>query len=275
MKSIEGRINLPIQRTIMVMALSLLVLASVRAQLTDLNVSEEGRKSWEKLVKDYPTPLLRCVVLNEVSVLRAELRRGASVNVPSGTPSRQTPILLAATGSREEILSILVQNGADVDTRDEQGRSALMYSSVVGSLRQARLLLDAGASPRSTDSLGTTALMFAAVHGHLSVVQLLLARGSDVNARGPDQSTALMLASDDIPVLKALIKAGAHLDDQDNLGRTAVSFAIVNEQVAKVKFLIENGAEIDASDKSGETPRMLALKIRKLENRDAILRLLQ
>lgn len=103
-----------------------------------------------------------------------------------------------APGEREytEIVRMLLERGADINAKDEWGRTALMIGADEGYSDLVLLLLDWEADVHLRDERGYTALMFAAWKGHLDVVKALIERGADVN--GVDNKrgyTALLLAA--------------------------------------------------------------------------------
>lgn len=87
------------------------------------------------------------------------------------------------------------------------------------------LLLNLGANARTRDDRGTTALMQAAVfNGNSSVVRLLIDAGADVNARNRNRDTALTLAARwgrSSDVVRQLIDAGANVRHVNGEGKTA------------------------------------------------------
>lgn len=74
--------------------------------------------------------------------------------------------LIAAT-ERDDVATIqaLLAKGADVDTKDEYGITALMRASQHGHLKSVNLLLAKGSDVNATDKIGWTALMHATVDG--------------------------------------------------------------------------------------------------------------
>ena len=86
----------------------------------------------------------------------------------------------------------------------------------------------------------------------------LLDRGVDVNKRYGNDLTALMWAAgyteeagtnDMDEIIKLLIDRGAHLDDRDNRGRTALMIAAAVGHTAAAELLISRGADTAARDK--------------------------
>lgn len=82
-----------------------------------------------------------------------------------------------------------------------------------GDTERVRSLLDAGADINTLDRYGQTALMNAAHKGHAEVVRLLAKRGADLNHTAKWGLSALMLAviGDYPDVVRVLVDAGADL----------------------------------------------------------------
>jgi len=70
----------------------------------------------------------------------------------------------------------------------------LLQAALRGRNDQVKAFLDDGANLEAVDRNGRTALMLAAQHGHTSTVELLLGRGSKADARDHDGATAYALA---------------------------------------------------------------------------------
>jgi ankyrin repeat protein len=87
----------------------------------------------------------------------------------------------------------------------------LQSASAAGDLDQATLLLDQGASVDTRDALGRTPLLLAVAQNRLAVVRLLLARGADPNAADNAGLTPLQQAKNkDLRDVAALLEqAGA------------------------------------------------------------------
>ena len=74
----------------------------------------------------------------------------------------------------------------------------IMSASIGGNLEIVRLLYESGANVNSTNSHGMTALMWASVFGNLKVVKYLLKNGADIHIRDINGNTALDLAKNRI-----------------------------------------------------------------------------
>jgi ankyrin repeat protein len=92
---------------------------------------------------------------------------------------------------------------------------ALVEAATKGDLAAVQALLAKGANVNARDNHGKTPLMVAAFQGHVSVVKSLLAKGADINAKDSlDGSTALSWAECNhdakaLEVIEVLERAGA------------------------------------------------------------------
>ena len=93
------------------------------------------------------------------------------------------------------------------------------------------------------------------------VVTRLLARKVDINARYPNDLTLLMWAcgpdeaapeAQAIKIVQQLLDAGAHIDDRDARGRTALMIAAEQGHTAVVEALLRRGADHTLRDKAGK-----------------------
>ena len=100
-----------------------------------------------------------------------------------------TALMVAAGKDRVDTAKALLEAGADVEVRDNQGVSALMVAAWNGHTETAKVLLAWGAKVNEktkvsevSNIFGWTALMLAASGGHAESVQVLLDAGEKTNA---------------------------------------------------------------------------------------------
>jgi len=160
---------------------------------------------------------------------------------------------------------------ADVNGRDSEGSTPLMYAALYSNTECMRLLLDRGADPNAANQAGGVALIWAA--GNLDKVQLLVERGANVNAQSKLGKTALLAAAgrdDSGPVVQYLIEHGARLDVKDNLdgipviplgggANTPVIEAAKARDGHALRLLLENGAAVNDRAKNGSTALLGAI----------------
>lgn len=145
----------------------------------------------------------------------------------------------ALNGQITQVNSLLA-NGLDVNTLDEDGRTALMYASFNGVTEIVRKLIEKGAGINLADSSGRTALMMASSGPYPETVKLLLDHQADPNIVDKEEHfTALMYAAAEgqLQVVKILLayKADPSLKDID--GDNAATFAANNGHIEVVALL--------------------------------------
>lgn len=146
----------------------------------------------------------------------------------------------AALAGRMDSMETAVENGARIDAKDADGRTALMYAAYNGHTPCGRWLVDRGAAVNEREALGRTALMFASTGPFVETVQLLLESGA--NPHDADQHegwTALMFAAGEgqLEVVQVLLDHGANLSDKDFDGDEAADHAAQNGHPEVEAFL--------------------------------------
>ena len=146
--------------------------------------------------------------------------------------------------------------GADVDSRDATGATALMIAAHGGHLGAVRALIAAGADVNATDSLGWSALVKALYNseadcGFPDVVETLIERGADPEIRIGYGIRPLMLAAGygEAAVCEVLLKNGADVLARNDGGLTALMMVKEKFYVDVINLLVE--AERDAGVQEG------------------------
>jgi uncharacterized protein len=121
---------------------------------------------------------------------------------------------------------------------------ALNTAASEGNVEEVRLLLKQGAPVDARDADGRTALVSAALAGREKVVKTLLAAHSDVDAADRDGLTALIAAAreDDVAMARVLLDAGASPDLRHRAWGTALDIAETSDREDLVRILRAHGA---------------------------------
>src|SRR5205809_2227250 len=117
----------------------------------------------------------------------------------------------------------LIESGADVNSADKDGTTALMHSVIESDVRMMKLLIDKGANVNMKNSQDSTALMYAATN--LAKTRLLLDAGADVKVKGKYNATPMSVAVTTFgstPVLKLLVSKGAETEPRVIAGAAAM-----------------------------------------------------
>ncbi|XP_077992513.1 fibronectin type 3 and ankyrin repeat domains protein 1-like [Glandiceps talaboti] len=107
-----------------------------------------------------------------------------------------TPMHWAVDSSNTRLLKWIIDDGCPADIRDKHsGWTPLMRACTLGGNPDvARVLINAGAQVNTRDHDGKTPLMIASLNGHLSLVQLLIQKGADIHVKNEFGKTAVDFA---------------------------------------------------------------------------------
>lgn len=138
--------------------------------------------------------LIQATRIGDYLGVERHLNQGADVNCRDR--DGLTPLIWAAIQGHEEIVRLLLERGGDLEARNHNGDTALMWASLMGHKDVVELILDHGANADvSEPKSGATALMAAAARGNADVAQVLVEKGASINARDRNGNTALTHAS--------------------------------------------------------------------------------
>ena len=149
----------------------------------------------------------------------------AEVGLMGGTGDR--PLHRATYGEHPEVVELLLENGADLNARNEKG---------------------------------WTALHVAALCGNTRVIKILLGRGADVNARDHEDVSPLHMAAESgcYDAARLLLVSMADPNVQDKQGITPLHWAVYGAHNRLARLLLSSGAKLNTRDSDGRTPKRWA-----------------
>ena len=165
-----------------------------------------------------------------------------------------------------EVLRAWIDAGADMPGRANESGPAvretspamqrLMAAIETHDLAGVKTMLSGDpALAKSADGGGSTALMHAAASGTVPIMQALIDAGADVNGKNSRAATALHWAVADDAKVKLLLLNGAAVDARTVEGRTPLyAAATIPSGVPAVRHLLEAGADVSAATLVGATP---------------------
>jgi ankyrin repeat protein len=188
-------------------------------------------------------------------------------------------LIRAAKQGDEKELTRLIDQGADVNARDAEGSTALMWACASSNcLRVAKLLVARGADVNAKDGSGKTALTRADDRGAFTAEdqlvlqefkEFLLKHGAvdEQLASLKDKNRVLLVASGKgyFSVVKRLVQEGGNVNYRGNLGQTALIEASGSGYVEIVRFLLEKGADPRLRDGAGNSALTYATNRRHKE----------
>jgi ankyrin repeat protein len=184
------------------------------------------------MTADLSDQLFEAILLHDLERVRTLLSLGANPNSfnAGGWRPLHTALGQIDVGGPKEVVSLLLQNGADPNAWDANHHETPILSASdpldVENFEGAQLLLEAGADPNVRRSDGESALRMAARWKALPLAELLLQYGAEktIDDFGGDWSwTALGHAAHnfDTDMIQLLLRAGANPEAEDDTGLTA------------------------------------------------------
>lgn len=154
----------------------------------------------------------------------------------------------AITSGNVKKLKLLLEKNFNPNTKNSRYFSILGIACEYNNTEIISTLLDAGADINLSFYEGFTPLMWSIYHNKIDAAQYLLSRGADVNIKNWHGHTALswvccMKKMNDIAPL--LVDAGADLNVIDNIGKTPLMVAEYNFNHIMVAYLKLLGAVIN------------------------------
>jgi len=236
-----------------------------------------SRRKWRTWMPDGMRQFMRAEItlvqasrVGDLNEVRALLSKGFDVN--SRSQDGGTALVSASWTGYLDIVQELLSKGANVNLKSIDsglagGRTPLIAASRQGHLKVVNLLLEAGPDVHEKDGEGRDALMRASYGDYPYVVRALLSKGASPYAKDPQGYTALILARS-ADVTHLLIEAGAEINARTHSGNTALMYAVCGE-IDLVRALLAAGAHTDIRNDDGETVLAMATndKIRALLKR--------
>ncbi|RFU81526.1 ankyrin repeat-containing domain [Trichoderma arundinaceum] len=194
--------------------------------------------------QDEWTPLH--IVSDSPETVRVLLEYGADVN--RATKAGNTPLDLAITDNQYRVIGIMLnetKNKPDLSLSSTQ--AALRRAVVRGYNEVVSLLLEAGADVNLVDEGNTSLLAFAMPLDNEAMVRTILEHCPDLSIRDNKENTVLHEIERKTPVasVRLAVNAGAKLDTLSQTNWTPLGIAVLegNEQV--VSYLLTKKAVID------------------------------
>ena len=201
------------------------------------------------------TPLHWAAVLGNTDLVTMLLDCGADYTL--GDKNGFRALHYAAQNDSQQTVCAMLDKDGVKDIPDNDQCTALMWASVKGCDNVlATLLLKKCSDVNAVDVHMQTALHMSTQAGHLNCVKLLLENGADVNM--PDRKQHIPLfyacASGHASIVTELLRHGSTSEDKDLEGRCPLHYAAMVDRTDIVKILIQSKLNPDTKDNAGCPP---------------------
>ncbi|EAY13502.1 ankyrin repeat protein, putative [Trichomonas vaginalis G3] len=161
----------------------------------------------------------------------------------------------------------LIDHGADINSIDRDGKTALHHAAENSCVEIAKLLISKGIDIKARNHNGKTALHSAANRNNKEILEYLITHGIDINARDNEGKSTLHYATSKslLSIFEALISHGADINAKDNDGQSVLHDATKSYNTNVIETLVSYGVDMNAKDLHGMTPLLTAAKNNSLD----------
>jgi len=170
----------------------------------------------------------------------------------------------------ESVQRMLVDSAPfdQLNQRDHNGNTALMWASAQGDNTLVEILVDQGAAINVQDLVGETALFKAAARDYVNICNFLLDSGADARLSTIDGTSPLHIAAacGNISLIQTLVSHGAFVNSTDDEGDTPLHYAVREGRKEVIELLVKSfGADFNLENEDGETPKDLADELEEIQ----------
>jgi len=174
-----------------------------------------------------------------------------------GSPSpRFSNVAEAAQAQNFDAVMDLLSQGQSVNTQDPDGNTALHWAAWFRLSPLLSQLLERSARPDLGNSAGETAVHWAAKSLNVQALdEMTKADRGLLSQRDCDGFTPFIISAqnDNAPVMEWMYLKGISVEEQDDLGRTALQWACYKGHRKTVQWLLSRGASVAHRDLEGMT----------------------
>ncbi len=201
------------------------------------------------------TPLHYAAIENNPELISFLIDKGAD---PEAKDAEQhTPLHLAVIDNRTNAAAALIRSGAKLETCDDYQRTALILCARErGQTATAKVLIDAGADVDAVDKFGDTSLSLAVWRGKKDFINLLLTEGAKIPEEGEKWQMLLYESASNglASLFQKLIEKSSDLKPENNIFSNLIHLAAAGGSPEIVNILMDRGFNPSDGDRYGWTP---------------------
>ncbi|XP_041117966.1 protein TANC1-like isoform X2 [Polyodon spathula] len=211
---------------------------------------------------------LRNLYTPNVKVSRLLVLGGANVNYRTEVLNNAPIVCVQSHLGHQEMVSLLLENGAAVDAVSEHGMTPLCFAAAAGHAHIVNMLCNKGAKADHVDKSGQCALVHAALRGYPDIIDLLLEtdwspdiqqQNSSVKNKALQQALIAASSMGHTQVIRRLLALDkehvVEIDGYDTLwGETALTAAAGRGKVEVCRFLLEQGGLVHQVNRRAVSP---------------------
>lgn len=211
----------------------------------------------------YGNTCLHIAIKNQDIIKIQTILKCLHLNINKKNVKSQTPLIVAAKVQNNNIIKLLIDNNCDINSKDETGCTALMYSAKSRNLKAIKLLASQNnCDVNISNKYRLTALHEMAKTSHFDIFVELINRGANVDALDKWNNTPLMYATlhNNLNNVEFLLKKGCKTNITNKGGRTALHTAAEHNLIEFADKFLKFGACPNILDFEKSSPALIAAK---------------
>lgn len=202
------------------------------------------------------TPLYYACLKGFRDIVTILLDNDADVSIANN--SSEIPLHATARSGNKEIIGKLIQYGANLDATDKEGRTPLICLLDNKRTDAALFLIEQGADTEITDNTGHKAIDYATAHGLREVVTCLSVKETtDGHGNTPLHQAVFNGQSETVRML--LPTSWQYAECAERCRRNATGYCLYEMQPYIAELTVDAGAEVNKALLNGNTPLHFAV----------------
>jgi ankyrin repeat protein/L-ascorbate metabolism protein UlaG (beta-lactamase superfamily) len=208
----------------------------------------------EQRNESFLSPLNYAVCEGKLEMVSLMIDAGADIH--RGDREGSQPLINAAAFGHLEIVKHLIGKGAEIDRLDDNGATALSFALARHQNEISLYLLNNGADPNLAQMTDLPGIFFPVINGEQEIIALMLEKGVDVNVVNRFGVSPIFSACShgNLEITRYLVEQGANPNLVNNQGETPLFWAAARYRTDVIDYLIKLGANLNHEDEEGETP---------------------
>jgi len=217
----------------------------------DLAIRNSDEEIIEMIVKrklHLDSEFSKAVVGPDFEKAKNFLAKGANVNTKDANGN--TALHHAVANGKVKFVVELLKAGADADAKNKNGDTPLHCATLINCEGAVEALLSGGSRIDAKNKGGYTAFDLARKNNHQKIIEMINQRKLYLNSEFFEAA----VVDPDFEKAKNFLAKGANVNTKDVNGNTALHHAAANGEVAFVVELLKAGANAEAKNKNRDTP---------------------
>lgn len=207
------------------------------------------------------TPLHEAIRYGHTEIARLLLSAGANVNATDNLG--KTPIMMIMPKEKvRELYVLLISYKADLTKKDTYGDSVLHIATMMKvSIDELSILINNGADIDARNKDGVTSLLIAVQQNEIKSVKFLTTSGANIHTKDTNGNSPLSIALAGSSELFEALLNEKNAISQDSEGNTPLHIALLNNApLSKISYIISLTTDVNVRNMNGDSALYIAAK---------------